>query len=231
MAFLWVVWLIGPRRWRRGLTFLFSIIAISLVILSSVGVQLVLWGLTIWLPPDTGEAADVIVVLGRGEAFRDLRIGVAQELWQAQRAPQIFVSGMMDARLIIKSLKGLGVPAQYLNGEECSQSTQENALFTAALLKPYEEQHILLITDAPHMLRSLLIFRRHGFQVTPYAISLPPQWPPLEQQRRLLREYLALIQYIVARGRAEPTSQSLIVAPAEVTARIRDWNCWVRGAV
>lgn len=226
LAFLWIIWLVSPRRWRRLLGILFSLIAIGLISLSSWGIQLALWGLTVGLPADGGETADVIVVLGRGEAFRDLRTGVAQELWQVQRAPQIFASGMMDARLIVQHLKELGVPAQHLSGEECSQSTQENALYTAALLQS-QAQHVLLVTDAPHMLRSLLIFRRSGFRVTPHVVSSPAQFSPLERQHLLLREYLALTQYALTRNLVSPMPKDLIAVPPEAAKRIQDWNCWV----
>jgi uncharacterized SAM-binding protein YcdF (DUF218 family) len=229
LAFLWIVWLVSPRRWRHVMTILLSAIAIGLGSISAWGIQISLWGLTVWLPADMGEATDAVVVLGRGEAFRDLRTGVAHELWQARRAPKIFASGMMDARLIVQSLKALEVPAQNLSGEECSRSTQENALFTATLLQPDGVRHILLVTDAPHMLRSVLIFRRNGFRVTPHAVSLPAQFSPIEQQRSLLREYLALVRYIFAGEIAKPVLKSPPVAP-EVMKRIRDWNCWVQRA-
>jgi len=229
LAFLWVVWLASPRRWRRLLTLLLSATAIGLVAVSFWGVQLALWGLTIWLSPDTGAVTDAIVILGRGEAFRDLRTGAAQELWKAQRAPRIFVSGMMDSRTIVRNLEELGVPSQALSGEECSQSTKENALFTAALTKPLGVQRILLVTDAPHMLRSLLIFYRNGFRVIPHPISLPPQWSLLEQQRCLLREYLALIQYVVTGELFKPVPEELVTVSEEVVEKIQDWNCRVQG--
>lgn len=227
---LWVVWLVSPRRWRRLLAALFGLIAVGLISVSSWGIQISLWGLTVWLPSDTGASTDAIVVLGRGEAFRDLRTGTVQELWRAGRAPQIFASGMMDARPIVQSLKGLGVPGQNLSGEECSRSTQENALFTAALLRSNSVQSILLVTDTPHMLRSLLTFRRIGLRAAPHAISLPVQLTAWEQQRAILREYLALGWYIVTGKLAQPIPEDLIAIPPEVTERIQDWNCWVRGA-
>ncbi len=231
LMFLWVVWLVSPRRWQRPLAILCGTIAVILVSISSWGVQIALWGLTVRLPPDTGESADAIVVLGRGEAFRDLRTGTVQELWRAGRAPQIFASGMMDARPIVQSLKELGVPGRDLNGEECSRSTQENAVFTAALLKPRGTERILLVTDAAHMLRSLLIFHRSGFQVIPHVISLPVQFSLLAQQRCLLREYLALIHYFLTGEMAKPKPEQLISVPAEVTTQIQTWNCWVQGVI
>ena len=231
LVFLCVVWLASPRRQRRGLAILLGAIAIGLVSVSAWSIQLALWGLTVWLPADPGEVTDAIVVLGRGEVFRDSRIGVAYDLWQVKRAPKIFASGMMDARPIVQSLTELGVPAQRLSGEECSQSTRENALFTATLLQPHRVQHILLVTDAPHMLRSMSIFRRSGFRVTPHAVSLPIQFSSLQQQRCLLREYLALIQYILMRGLGEPTPKDSVATPLEAAERIQSWNCRVQETI
>jgi hypothetical protein len=38
---------------------------------------------------------------------------------------------MGDAHQIVQTLEEMGVPEQQLGGEECSQTTHENALFTA----------------------------------------------------------------------------------------------------
>jgi uncharacterized SAM-binding protein YcdF (DUF218 family) len=228
LTFLWLIWLVSPQRWQRLLALPGIGIAICLISFSPLGVQLTLWGLTTWLPIDSGETVDAIVVLGRGEIFRDLRVGVTLELWNAQRAPQIFASGMMDARYIVQSLEELNVPVQDLSGEECSRSTQENALFTAALLNPHRAQQILLVTDAVHMLRSMLIFRTAGFQVIPHPTSLPPRFSFWEQQRCLLREYLALIQYIFFGEHNGFTTNHSPTTSVEAIEQIREWNCRIQ---
>jgi uncharacterized SAM-binding protein YcdF (DUF218 family) len=227
LACLWVLWLVSPRYWRRLLAIIFTTVAIGLISVSSLGVQLGMWGLTVWVPPDTGKPADAIVVLGRGEAFRDLRIAAVQELWQSQRAPQIFASGMMDARAIVHHLAALGIPAQRLSGEECSQSTQENAIFAAAMLRPQSKQQIVLVTDTSHMLRSFLIFRHAGFHVIPHATPLPLQFTSLQQQYSLLREYFALSQYLLSGKLLRPLPTALAGSPTGVTERIRQWKCQV----
>lgn len=101
------------------------------------------------LPKDSGASADAIVILGRGSVFSPSRVELAAELWQANRAPLIFTSGMSDAPAMLKMLKEQGIPDTALDGEGCSQTTRENALFTVEALQPRGVKRILLITDSP----------------------------------------------------------------------------------
>ncbi len=151
-------------------------------------------GLVAFVPPDRGQTADAIVILGRGAAFRDSRVRVAANLWQSQRAPLIFASGSGDGTEIVNRLERIGIPPQALNEEHCSQTTKENALFTASILKPQGINRIILVTDPPHMLRSLLTFRNVGFEVIPHKSSVPH----LTQTRKAMMmfyEYMGLVKY------------------------------------
>ncbi|NJO74962.1 MAG: YdcF family protein [Leptolyngbyaceae cyanobacterium RM1_406_9] len=111
------------------------------------------------LPKDSGVRADAIVVLGRGSVFNLSRVELATQLWQTDRAPLIFTSGMGDSPVMLKMLEEQGIPEAVLDGEGCSQTTQENALFTVEALQPKGVKRILLITDSPHMLRSSSPFK------------------------------------------------------------------------
>ena len=51
--------------------------------------------------------------------------------------------------------------------EEASETTFENAQFSARILKAAKVQRILLVTDALHMARAERVFRRSGLQVIP----------------------------------------------------------------
>lgn len=146
------------------------------------------------IPSDRGETADAIVILGRGEELRPARMDMATQLWQEGRAPRLFVSGWGDAHPIADGLKQRGIPESAIDGEPCSRTTEENALFTAALLQPQGVKRILLVTDAPHMLRSLLTFRSLGFTVVPHPNSLPAI---SKRQKGYLvyREYFGLLSY------------------------------------
>ena len=68
-------------------------------------------------------------------------------------------------------------------------------LFTARLLQPQGRKQILLVTDPPHMLRSLLTFRSLGFTVIPHPSPLPQTLSPQEKDALMLREYSALFFY------------------------------------
>jgi uncharacterized SAM-binding protein YcdF (DUF218 family) len=227
---LWVIWQSSSRRWRQRLIQpVFALLLGWLLITSTWTVQFVSWTITQILPDDTGEKIDAVVVLGRGEALRLQRAEQVEALWQAGRAPEIFASGMMDARSIVQYLQGRGVPTQILEGEECSQSTEENALFTSAILRPEGVHKILLVTDLPHMMRSLLIFRSFGFTVTPYVTQLPSQWSSPQRMYLFLREFLALAQYSLEDRFKERSIEELTYPPPEVSSKLIDWECRVQG--
>ncbi|HEY9642858.1 MAG TPA: YdcF family protein [Coleofasciculaceae cyanobacterium] len=227
LALLWVLWLISSRQWKRRLVVPLVATAAGLLIVSPLGLGIALWGLTISLPQDSGEKVDAIVVLGRGDPFRDQRVATVQRLWQTNRAPEIFASGMLDARSIVQNLQEMGLPEQRLDGEECSQTTEENAQFAYAILHPQGIQTILLVTDAPHMLRSFLTFRSFGFHVIPHLSSLPTQLTLSEKFWIVLREYLGLIQYGLT-GQLNPRPVEVLqTPPVEIVQKIRDWHCRV----
>lgn len=199
-AFLGMRWIIQHKRLRYWLTspkkilLLFGFTA-TLLLIFDVAAK----GLVIFLPTDSG-AAEAIVVLGRGEEFRQQRVNSAAELWQARRAPIIFTRGRGDAATMIGLLEEKGIPNRVLDGENCSVTTEENAIITAAILLPQNIQRILLITDEAHMLRSLLSFRAKGFTLIPYITSDPAYmdstWVGRIQKVILtLREYAALVSY------------------------------------
>ena len=181
---------------RRVFSLLVSLLILGYVaILSPVPSNLAGTVLEHQVPLDSGEKADAIVILGRGRKLNPSRATVAAHLWQSDRAPLIFASGIFDAPNLLASLKSQGIPDNALQGEDCSRTTYENAKFTAALLKPQGVQKILLITDSPHLLRSTLTFRGFGFRVIPIASSQIDTLPPTIKTRLVLREYLGLVSY------------------------------------
>jgi uncharacterized SAM-binding protein YcdF (DUF218 family) len=230
LSLLWRFWFANYRRHRRR-WFVLPIAGVTAILfcISPLGIGIGQWGLMSLIPPDSGDVADAIVVLGRGSDLRDSRIAEAWELWKSKRAPQIFASGMLDAKRTIQTLENLGVQEQYLSGEECSQSTQENALFSSALLRSQGVKKILLVTDPPHMLRSLLTFQSFGFQVIPHPSPLPAQYTSQNQMTAVLREYAGLAGYTLT-GQFSPRTEDILNnPPVEITQRIADWGCHVRG--
>lgn len=226
VALIAIVWLVSSKRWRRRFVTPGAIAVLICILLTSpVAAALANWGLVFSLPSDSGERVDAIVVLGRGEELRNRRVELVSQLWQAKRAPKIFISGMLDAYPIIEQLKEDGIPKRQLSGEGCSQKTEENAEYTAAVLYPQKVRKILLITDPPHMLRSLLLFRSYGFTVLPYFSPLPPKLSSKDQVLLMAREYLGLLRYKLE-GRFEPRPQTELEHPsAAVLSRFSAWNC------
>jgi uncharacterized SAM-binding protein YcdF (DUF218 family) len=172
-----------------------ALLAIYLLAVSPLGFVVASKLLVSFLPSDPGTPTDAIVVLGRGTELRPDRVEVATQLWQAKRAPLVFASGRGDATEIAQMLEAKGLPPEAVDGEPCSRTTEENAQFTAALLKPHRVQRILLVTDPPHMLRSLLTFRSFGMEVIPHATSAPTQLDPKHRTFLVFREYLGLLGY------------------------------------
>ncbi|MGA9378639.1 MAG: YdcF family protein [Phormidium sp.] len=221
-----IVWMIIPRRWRRKFLLPFSIMLVLCVAITSAwGVELATQGLMVNLPEDTGEPVQAIVVLGRGPEFRQRRIEIVEKLWRQQRAPRVFASGMLDAEFMLEQFETNGIPKTVLSGERCSQSTEENALFTSAVLYPQQEQKILLITDTPHMMRSVLLFRSSEFDVIPHPIPLPDYWSTTRKSQLLLREYLGLLIYYVTERFQQRSVEELRNPPTDVTRKLVDWNC------
>jgi uncharacterized SAM-binding protein YcdF (DUF218 family) len=196
LACLGLRWIRQHQRWKRWLSnprvvlLLFGITA-TIPIVFAVAAK----GLVIFLPTDSGAAAQAIVVLGRGEEFRKQRVDVARELWHARRAPRIFTSGRGDAASMIEQLKAKSIPNRVLDGENCSLTTWQNAVFTAAALHPQGIRRILLLTDELHMLRSLLVFRANGFTVIPHTTRLPPYFGFKATAFLTFREYMGLVSY------------------------------------
>ena len=62
-------------------------------------------------------------------------------------------------------LVALGVDASRIEIEKRSRNTDENARFTAALVKPNPAQSWWLVTSAWHMPRSMGLFEKAGFSV------------------------------------------------------------------
>lgn len=189
-------WIIPRLRWKRQLsafgTFLLLIYFTATFPLT---IALANKGLVAFLPADRGVSVDAIVVLGRGDKFRKSRVEAAAELWKAHRAPLIFASGAGDGSQILQLLRAKGIPQQALDDENCSRTTEENALFTATVLQPQGVKQILLVTDPPHMLRSLLTFRSLGFTVIPHTSPLPPNLAPGKKAMMVFYEYMGLVSY------------------------------------
>lgn len=142
-----------------------------------------------YLPPAELPHAEVIVLLGGGEAapappqqlpgINDAgdRMIYAAWLYKQGASPHVLLSGGVvgvdgpalepGAEVMAGLLGMLGVPADALWLEPRSRNTYENAVEVKKLLDAKGIQRIILVTSAMHMPRSAAIFARQGFDVIP----------------------------------------------------------------
>jgi uncharacterized SAM-binding protein YcdF (DUF218 family) len=176
------------------------------------------------VPVQALPQAQALVVLGGGmraatwaqplpgmSAAAD-RVWHAARLYHAGKAPLLVLSGGNNPRANLTSeavamrvlLHDLGVPDGAMLLEHKSRTTQENARFTAALLKQRGIDHILLVTSASHMRRAIFHFEEAGLRVTPAAtdhelivgwgvLGWMPDAGALEASGRDLKERVGLL--------------------------------------
>lgn len=152
--------------------------------------------------PEYGEAQPSSPTLAR------LRYGI--RLARTHGLPLAFAGGLgwggrgtaSEAQAVALSAReDFGFVPRWLDDQ--SRDTRENAEKMAALMHPQGVRRIALVSDAWHLPRAALEFRRAGFEVVPAPTRLPlPQartaleWLPstegLTLSRQVLREWLAL---------------------------------------
>lgn len=108
------------------------------------------------------------------------RLTMAVTLWRRNPALRIvftggegdlFGSGPSEAEQAQKFFESQGLPREALTLETRSSNTYENAAFTHKLSGVEPQQRWLLVTSAWHMPRSLAVFRKAGWNVTPFPVD------------------------------------------------------------
>ena len=131
-------------------------------------------------------------------------------------AVPVFASGGTNADGVVLSgvmrhvLEAEGVPAAAVIEETASTSTYTNATRTAALLRQRGIRKIALVTEAFHMLRSELCFRKQGIEVVPAPCTfrgkvfepkfgdLLPGTKGMQWNGDVLHEWVGLVWYRIA---------------------------------
>ena len=72
-----------------------------------------------------------------------------------------------EAELARRFFEGFKITPPRLRLEDRSRNTLENAVFTAALVKPQRDQRWVLVTSAFHMPRARALFEAQGFRIIP----------------------------------------------------------------
>ncbi|MBI5563556.1 MAG: YdcF family protein [Chloroflexi bacterium] len=158
---------------------------------------------------DQTQPADVIVVLGAqvrgdGQPGTSLarRAAHAASLDQQGYADFVMCSGGVgdnppsEARAACRRVMELGVPPEAIVYEEEAHSTEENAAFSAKLMRAHGWRSAILATDGFHLFRAAWMFQRAGITVysSPAQITGGPM-DTIERLGREVREVFGLAWY------------------------------------
>nr|AYM53941.1 hypothetical protein [Corallococcus coralloides] len=156
---------------------------------------------------ERAEPADAVVVLGArvlpggvpSGALR-ARTEKAVELYQRGLASRLVFSGGVgvnppsEARVMLTLATRLGVPAEACVLEEESHSTEENARFSAKLLRELGARRVVVVSDPYHLLRARQYFRLNGLDVgTSPALETERNLSAVDRFYWTVREAMALL--------------------------------------
>jgi uncharacterized SAM-binding protein YcdF (DUF218 family) len=77
--------------------------------------------------------------------------------------------GVSEAVTARRLFDALGVASDRIVLEDRSRNTEENAVFTHAIVQPKAGEKYILVTSGFHMPRAMGVFRRNGFDVIPWS--------------------------------------------------------------
>jgi uncharacterized SAM-binding protein YcdF (DUF218 family) len=211
------------RRWMVGLLCLYAVLSLQ-------GTSdLLIYGLSgeygsVWTA-DQARGAQVIVVLSNGvgggrTAEQEMAVVNLQSAHNALEAarlyrllgkPEIIVSGGITDRLarapesaaLATAVEALGVPRERILEERTSQTTRQQAVNVAALLKARGDTRFVLVTVPEHMRRAAGMFAREGLHpicsLSQLRYGGSPPWRPtrfaLQGSEQAIYEYFAWIFY------------------------------------
>jgi uncharacterized SAM-binding protein YcdF (DUF218 family) len=153
---------------------------------------------------------DAIVVLGaplRNDRMTPPlveRVEAAAQLYHAGGAPRVVATGGVtqgasrsEAAAMAEGLRARGVPEVIV--EDRSQTTAENAMFTAALLR--DARRVWIVTQPFHGRRAARLFRTAGCEAHVWHIANSLEYRDRRRAARwVIREYAAWVSLLV-RGR------------------------------
>jgi uncharacterized SAM-binding protein YcdF (DUF218 family) len=218
LCFIWLI-LLGLVLRRRALIWAGIALAYAL------SLPLVSVWLARPLEPPVARLADVahvdaIVVLGGGRGFAPefgdeelmplslVRIRYAALLARATDRPLLVSGGSptgheAEANVMARTLvRDYRIAPRWV--EPASDTTEENASRSWAILHPAGVRRIALVSSAAHLRRATLLFRRAGFDVLPaptgfvdmedhWLLRLTPSGQALQQSWFALHEWLGLL--------------------------------------
>jgi uncharacterized SAM-binding protein YcdF (DUF218 family) len=149
------------------------------------------------VPPQDLPPPEGIIVLGgaiddgvsqarQETVFNEGGERVTEAVVLAKRYPQarvVYTSGSSsftgqtstEALQARKLMSQMGIAPERVTIEDKSRNTDENALFTAAIVHPQPSQRWIIATSAFHMPRSMGIFEKAGFNPIAYPVAFRTQ--------------------------------------------------------
>ena len=139
-----------------------------------------------------GGAIDDVTSAARGQTvFDEGGERITEAVILAKRFPDariIYTGGTASLIPGAKSTEALrarelmaqmGVPPGRITIEDKSRNTEENARFTAAIVRPQPPQRWIIVTSAFHMPRAMGLFEKAGFHPIAYPVSFYTvgRWP------------------------------------------------------
>jgi uncharacterized SAM-binding protein YcdF (DUF218 family) len=152
---------------------------------------------TIYLEEDTEPMA---IVPGLARRYPEARI-----IFSGGTDPS--TPGPSEAAIVKQYFISFGIAPERILIEERSQTTEQNARFTADLIHPTPGARFLLVTSSYHMPRAMGAFRKAGFNVVGFPVGSRTHgwseiwWPAstgADNMRRLdiaVHEWLGLLDY------------------------------------
>ena len=182
--------------WRRGVAgIILTGIGAGTVTLYALGAVIMHYGSI-----DRARPADVIVVLGGGDAGTTRRTIHAAALYRQGYAPFVLCTGdiigdepISEAERCAQVARQHGVPAAAIVKDEISRSTEENAIQSAAIMQTRGWQDAVLVSDDYHLWRAKWLFEEKGIAVWPSPAQVTTgSLPVSELFYSLLREVAAV---------------------------------------
>jgi len=156
---------------------------------------------------DRARPADVIVVLGSqvypgGRPGQSLsrRADRAAALYRQGYADHIICAGgftepepKSEAQAACELIVNTGVPREAVILEDRSTSTEENAAYSALLMRERGWRSAIIVSDGYHLFRATLMFERAGIMAypSPAQVTAGPM-NPVERFMREIREMAGL---------------------------------------
>jgi uncharacterized SAM-binding protein YcdF (DUF218 family) len=148
---------------------------------------------TFLLVQSDSSIADIIVVPG-GDS--EIRLAQAEKAFSKSNARFILLSGNGDCESNKAELLRKRIPASAILTECESNSTKENAEFSARILRHYKARRVILTTSWYHSRRALKTFQKFAPEITFISSPAPRRADRWKYERGVVYiEYLKILYY------------------------------------